>query len=147
MIRQNFSANRIDSSELLREQNFGRATRKLCSFEADPALTFQEYAARGVYPICYGDDDRFPGESIKDLAERARIAPTKFVLPHVWQAAKEGKTGIHVAIVSRGLCISELISELLERRAKQGRRTDHSHLSNTSWTRVVIDIGVGSRET
>jgi len=92
-----------------------------------------------VCPICYGDNDRFPeGESIKDLTERAKIALTKFVLPHVWQAAKEGQTGIHVAIVSH---------ESLERRAKQGRRTDYSHLSNTGWTRVVIDIEVGSRET
>ncbi len=104
--------------------------------------------AKGVYPVLYGDDEKFPeGESTKDLAERARTALAKFVLPHVWQAAKEGKTGIHVAIVSHGLCISELISELLKRSAKQGGETDHRGLWNTAWTRVVVDIEVSSRET
>ncbi|KAH9041835.1 phosphoglycerate mutase [Lactarius hengduanensis] len=129
----------FNSSELLREQNFGLATGKYSLFPANPALTFQENAAMGAYPDCYSDDDRFPeGESLKDVAKRGKIALTKFVLPHVWQAAKEGKTGIHVAIVSHGLCISELISELLEMGANRSRRDIHN-LSNTGWTRVVIN--------
>ncbi|KAI9466601.1 hypothetical protein BJY52DRAFT_1106909, partial [Lactarius psammicola] len=103
---------------LLIRQSFGIATGKLCSFEADPALTFQDYAASGVYPICYGDGGLL--ESIKDLAERARIALTKFVLPHVWQAVKEGRTGIHVTTVSHGLCITESISKLLKRSKEKG---------------------------
>ena len=101
--------------------------------------------AKGVYPVLYGEDEKFPeGESAKDLEERARTALAKLVLPHVWQAAKDGKTGIHVAIVSHGLCISALISELLKRSAKQGEETDHRGLWNTAWTRVVVDIEVGS---
>jgi broad specificity phosphatase PhoE len=104
--------------------------------------------AKGVYPALEGDDEKFPeGESIKDLAERARTALEKFVLPHVWQAAKEGKTGIHVAVVSHGLCIGELISELLKKSAKQGGETHYRGLYNTAWTRVVVDIEVGSQET
>ncbi|KAI9443114.1 histidine phosphatase superfamily [Lactarius indigo] len=119
----------FDSSELLREQNFGVAEGKPCTW------------TKGVYPVLYGDDEKFPeGESTNDLAERARTALAKFVLPHVWQAAKEGKTGIHVAIVSHGLCISELVSELLKRSAKQGKDTDFRGLWNTAWTRVVVDI-------
>ncbi|KAN0139780.1 Histidine phosphatase superfamily [Lactarius tabidus] len=116
----------FDSSELLRERNNGRAAGS---------------------PI---DDDRFPGgESIKDLAVRARNALEKLVLPHVWQAAKEGKTGIHVAVVSHGLCISELISELLNWDGKKGRSTgsEYSDIPNAGWNRVVIDIEVGSLET
>ncbi len=140
------------SSLLLREQNFGRAEgiHSSLGIVGYPGLTWEENAARGVYLAMYDDDDRFPeGESIKDLAERARSALANFVLPHVWQAAKEGKTGIHIAIVSHGLCINELISDLLKRSAKklEGRKIEYSHLWNTSWTRVVIDIEVGSRET
>ncbi len=57
----------FDSSEFLREQNFGLATGKPCPFEAYPALTMRQ----GVYLICYGDNDRFPeGENINGLAER-----------------------------------------------------------------------------
>ena len=109
-----------------------------------PSQTFEEHAARGVYPAWYDDDDRFPGgESIKDLGERAKSALEKLVLPHVWQAAKEGKTGTHLAVVSHGLCVGELISELLKMNAEQGRKFE-SHLKNTAWTRVVIDIEVGS---
>lgn len=131
----------FDSSELLREQNFGVAEGKPWSFQDDPALTLEEHMAKGVYPVLHGDDEKFPeGESIKDLAKRARTALVKLVLPHVWQAAKEGKTGVHIAIVSHGLCISELISELLKRSAKQGTKTNYRGLMNTAWTRVAIDI-------
>jgi broad specificity phosphatase PhoE len=98
----------------------------------------------GVYPAWYGDDDRFPGgESIKDLGERAKSALEKLVLPYVWQAAKEGTTGNRIAVVSHGLCIGEMISELLKRSAEQGRKFE-SHLKNSAWTRVVIDIEVVS---
>ena len=138
----------FDSSELLREQNFGVAEGKPWTFQADEALTLEEHMAKGVYPVLYDDDEKFPeGESAKDLDERARTALEKFALPHVSQAAKEGKTGIHIAIVSHGLCISALISELLKMSAKQSGATNYRGLWNTAWTRVVVDIEVGSRET
>jgi broad specificity phosphatase PhoE len=140
----------FDSSELLRERNNGRAAGSPMSLDPIPGLTWEQHAARGIYLANYSDDDRFPGgESIKDLAVRARNALEKLVLPHVWQAAKEGKTGIHVAVVSHGLCISELISELLNWDGKKGRSTgsEYSDIPNAGWTRVVINIEVGSLET
>ncbi|KAI9465601.1 phosphoglycerate mutase-like protein [Lactarius psammicola] len=132
----------FDSSELFREQNFGLAAGNPVSFsKISHSLTWEEHAARGVYLACYSDDDRFPeGESIKDLAERARKGLEEFVLPHVWQAAKEGKTGIKVAVVSHGLCITELISELLKKSAKPVTKPKNTNLSNTGWIQVVVDI-------
>ncbi len=136
----------FDSSELLREQNFGVAEGKPWTFEDDSTLTLEEHIAKGIYPVLYGDDEKFPqGESMNDLAERARTSLERFVLPHVRQAAKEGKNGMHVAVVSHGLCISELISELLKMGVKQSRETNYRGLWNTAWTRVVIDIEVSSR--
>ena len=88
----------------------------------------------GGYLSQYSDDDRFPGgESIKDLAERAKSTLEKLVLPRVWEAAKEGKAGIHVAVISHGLCIGELISELLKMNVKLGQKYE-GHLENTDWT-------------
>jgi broad specificity phosphatase PhoE len=119
------------------------------SFNRMSGRTWEQHAAIGIYLAEYSDDDRFPdGESIKDLAVRARTALEKLVLPHVWQAAREGKTGIHVAVVSHGLCISELISELLNWDGKKGRNpgSEYSDIPNTGWHRVVIDIEVGSLE-
>lgn len=122
----------LDSSELLRELNFGLAEGKPRYYEADSALAFKEYASTGVYSVLYKVDNRFPGgESIEDLAERAKIALEKIALFYVWQVATEGKTGIYVAIVSHGW------QEHLD--------SECSHLSNIAWTRVVIDIEVGSR--
>ncbi|KAF8272223.1 hypothetical protein EI94DRAFT_1718766 [Lactarius quietus] len=97
----------FDSSELLRELDYG--------------------LAEGTRSVL---------NSIMDLAVRARVALEKLVLPHVWQAAKEGKTGIHVAIVSHGLCI-------------EGRRSGsvYGQTPNAGWSRVVIDIeGLGAQE-
>jgi len=133
----------FDSSELLRELNVGRAAGHRMVSEPISGLTWEQHAERGIYLAWYGDDDRFPeGESIKDLAVRARTALDKLVFPHVWQAAKEGKTGVHVAIVGHGLCISELISELLNWDGKKLRRpgSQYSDLPNVGWTRVVVDI-------
>lgn len=92
--------------------------------------------------MLYRNDEKFPGgESINELAQRANVAITALVLPHVWQAAKEGKTGVHIAVVSHGLCISQMISELLKMSTKQDEG-DYRGLQNTAWSRVVIDIEV-----
>ncbi|KAH9179165.1 phosphoglycerate mutase-like protein [Lactarius sanguifluus] len=131
----------FDSSDLFREQNIGLAVGKPMSFDViSPTMSWEEHAARGVYLACYSDDDRFPGgESIKDMAERARTGLEKFVFPHVWQAAK-GETGIHVAVVSHGLCITELVSELFKKSTKQVGKPEEIGLTNTGWIRVVVDI-------
>jgi len=97
----------------------------------------------GIYPTLCGANERFPGgESGNDLAERAKRALTQFVLPHVWQAAKQGRTGIHVAIVAHGLFLSDMISELLRMSvdANPGKLGAYDGLWNTAWTRVAIDI-------
>ena len=143
----------FESSELLREQNFGEAEGKpkTRASEVDTTLTLEELMKKGVYPVLRGYEEKFPkGESAKDLNERAKTAHAKFVLPHVIQAAKEGKTDIHIAIVSHGLCISAMIYELLKMNTEQDGATrswtDYLGLLNTAWTRVVVDIEVGSRE-
>ena len=132
----------FDSSELLREQNFGVAEGKPWSYRFSRDINLEEEMAKGVYPMLYRNDEKFPeGESIAELAQRANRANTALVLPHVWQAAKEGKTGIHIAVVSHGLCISQMISEMLKMSAKQVEG-DYRGLLNTAWTRLVIDIEV-----
>ena len=111
-------------------------------------MTLEAHLAKGVYPVLRGKDEKFPeGESINDLNERTRTALAKFVLPHVWQVAKDGRTGVHVAIVGHGLSINALVSELLKKSAEQGEEINYRGLKNTAWTRVVVDIKVGSWET
>jgi broad specificity phosphatase PhoE len=134
----------FDSSALLREQHFGVAEGKPWSYSPSRSFNLEEEMAKGVYPVLHdGNDDKFPeGESINELARRAKEAITALVLPHVWRTAKEGKTGIHVAVVSHGLCISQIISELLKMSANHHEEEDYSGLLNTAWTRVVIDIEV-----
>lgn len=52
------------------------------SFEPIDGLTWKQHAARGIYLAQYSDDNRFPdGESIEDVAVRARAALEKLVLP------------------------------------------------------------------
>ncbi|KAI0252446.1 phosphoglycerate mutase, partial [Lactifluus subvellereus] len=133
----------FDSSELLRELNCGIAEGKPFSRRLDPDSTLEEQMEMGIYPILYGADEKFPGgESGNDLAERAKKAITQLVLPHVWQAAKQGRTEIHVAIVAHGLCISNMITELLGMSVNinEGELGAYDGLLNTAWTRVVIDI-------
>jgi broad specificity phosphatase PhoE len=134
----------FDSSELLREQHFGVAEGKPWTYSSNRNVNLEAEMAKGVYPMLHGNDDKFPGgESISELGQRAHRAITTLVLPHVWQAVKEGKTGIHIAVVSHGLCIAQMISELLKMSAKQGLgMVDYRGLLNTAWTRLVIDIEV-----
>ncbi|KAF8272225.1 hypothetical protein EI94DRAFT_1796359 [Lactarius quietus] len=109
----------FDSSELLRELNFGRAKGNSISFNSIPGLTWEQNAAEGIYLAMYDDDDRFPKE------KASRILLLAFF-----------------SSVSHGLCISELISELLNRDGKKGRRTgsEYSNIPNAACTRVSIDI-------
>lgn len=133
----------FDSSQLLREQHFGIAEGKPWSYVSNRIFNLEEEMAKGVYPVPHGNDEKFPdGESINDLAQRAKEAITTLVLPHVWQTAKEGKTGVHVAVVGHGLCISQMISQLLKMNPKQDEERDYRGLLNTAWTRVVIESEV-----
>jgi broad specificity phosphatase PhoE len=95
------------------------------------------------YPDLRGPDEKFPGgESFNGLVERAKKAITQLVLPYVWKAAEEGSTDTHVAVVSHGRCIGAMISELLKMGGRRARAQDYSRLSNTAWTRVIINIKV-----
>jgi broad specificity phosphatase PhoE len=133
----------FDTSELIREQNFGVAEGKPWSYDPNPDINLEEEIAKGVYPVPHGNDEKFPeGESMNELSQRAKKAIATLVLPHVWQTANEGKTGIHIAVVSHGLCISQMISELLKMSAKHDEERDYRGLLNTAWTRVVIDVEV-----
>jgi len=96
------------TSEDLREQHFGEAEGHPWSMSADPDKSLAQHMAEGKYPVLTHRNEKFPaGESLDDLEKRAEKAIQELVMPHVWKAAKEGRKGVHVAVVSHGLCISE----------------------------------------
>ncbi|THH20081.1 hypothetical protein EW146_g1183 [Bondarzewia mesenterica] len=136
----------LTPSLLLREQYFGVAEGKPWSIHQEEGLSLEDHYARGIYPVLHKDHEKFPGaESLHDLAERAKQAIRELVLPLVWRAANEGKKGVHIAVVSHGLCISRLIAELLKNDADGPDNGDYRGLLNTAWTRVAVNV-VGSIE-
>lgn len=132
-------------TELVREQNFGDAEGKPWTYQTYPDLTLEEQFAKGVYSVLHGRDEKFPnGECLNDVAERSRQAIGALILPHVWKAAKEGKSGEHVAIVSHGLCISELVAEVVKMdTSEKASGLGYRGLLNTAWARVTIEVKVG----
>ena len=70
------------------------------------------------------------------------------MIPITRDAVKEKKEDVHVALVSHGLCISELVAALVsldyERRSKGQEVPDrqYAELANTAWTRATIDLAV-----
>ncbi len=134
----------LETSLLIREQHFGIAEGNSWLLAPKPNLSREEHYTQGVYPVIYTRQDRFPqGESLDDLSLRAEQAISELVLPHVWSAARQGFKGVHVAVVSHGLCIGEMVPALL--------RKDHSGippqdqyrgLKNTAWIRVTVDVKV-----
>lgn len=70
------------------------------------------------------------------------------MVPIIRDVLKEKKGDIHIALVSHGLCISELVAALaaldFERRSKgqevSGGR--YAGLLNTAWTRATVDLAV-----
>ncbi|KAI0755047.1 phosphoglycerate mutase-like protein [Daedaleopsis nitida] len=132
----------FEESPLLREQHFGAAEGNPWSWDQTAEMTLEEHFAKGLWPVLHERSQRFPdGESSDDLYARASKAIDELVMPHVWHAAKEGKTGVHIALASHGLCISELIPALL---AKTGSEVHPGHkyrgLHNTAWTRATIEV-------
>lgn len=110
--------------------------------ECEPGISFEEYCARGIYPVLPSRSHKFvDGESLDDLAHRAQQAIDELVMPYIWQAARAGETGIHVAIVSHGLCISELVPALLCKDVS-GVHPGYKYkgLLNTAWTRVTVNV-------
>ena len=125
----------------------------------DPNISLTQHYAEGKFPVLSGRAEKFPGgESIDDLAERASQAIEELVMPKVWKAVREGKKGVNVAVVSHGLCISEvrmiifhhkiagmmvciqLIPALLKKGSNLLSGMDYRGLMNTAWTRLTIDV-------
>ncbi|CDO71426.1 hypothetical protein BN946_scf184909.g20 [Trametes cinnabarina] len=129
-------------SPLLREQHFGAAEGHPWQWDQDPNLTLEEHFARDLWPVLHERHQKFPqGESLDDLFERAKKAIEELIMPHVWQAAREGKKGVHIAVASHGLCISELIPALLIKDESGIHPGDkYRGLQNTAWTRVTVDV-------
>jgi len=128
----------------LRERHFGDGEGKPFGLRRDPKLSLEEHFAQGKYPSFRSRKDRFPnGESLEDVAARARLVIDDIVVPHV-NSVREPAEDRHVAIVSHGIMIRELIAailrhyeagqELLDARLFEGMR-------NTAWTRLVIEEG------
>ena len=82
------------------------------------------------------------------MRDRAGQAIKELVIPITRDAVKEKKEDVHVALVSHGLCISELVAALVsldyERRSKGQEVPDRQYagLANTAWTRATIDLAV-----
>lgn len=107
-------------------------------------MSLEEQFEQGIYPVLHERWQRFPdGESLDDVVKRAEQAIEELVMPHVWDAARQGKKNVHVAIVSHGICISELIPVLVlkdESHQHPGHRW--RGLLNTAWTRITVDVKV-----
>ncbi|KAI0346027.1 phosphoglycerate mutase-like protein [Trametopsis cervina] len=130
------------SSSLLREQHFGIAEGHPWSWTMTPGLSLEDHFAQGLYPVMDGRTDAFPeGESLNDVAARAEQVIQDFVLSNLRQAAQEGRKGVHIALVSHGICISELIPALMtkdESRKHPGHK--YRGLLNTAWTRITVNV-------
>lgn len=135
----------LTTSLLLREQTFGVAEGNPWITEMQPGLSLEDHFARKLYPVLHSWVHKFPeGESLDDLAARANKAVDDLLLPHVWSAARAGDQELHVAVVSHGLCISELVPALLV-RDQSGIHPGHRYrgLLNTAWTRVTVKVKAG----
>lgn len=109
-------------------------------------VSIEEHFARGIYPVLHERSQKFPeAESLDDLARRADQAVEEILMPYILQAARSGERGIHVAIVSHGLCISELIPALMKRDAS-GIHPSRGYrgLFNTAWSRVTVNVKVST---
>jgi broad specificity phosphatase PhoE len=132
----------LTRTTLIREQHFGIAEGRPFSLKMIPGKSLEEHFAMDVFPVLPGPTARFPeGESAVDLGERAVIAINELVMPHVWKAAREGEREVHLAVVSHGLCISQLVPALLKYGSYSGLE-DYSGLKNTAWTRVEVTLKV-----
>lgn len=106
-----------------------------------PGLTLEQHYEQGVYPVLHGRSEKFPeGESLDDLTTRADKAAEEIMMPHIQAAIKSGERGVHVAIVSHGLCISQLIPALLRRGARGDPGRHYKGLLNTAWSRVTVEL-------
>ena len=86
----------------------------------------------------------FAKSRIRATDSEGRFENWEDTMPNVWEMARSGKD-LHVAVVSHGLCISELISATLRKdkdAATGGPEKRWTGLLNTAWTRVTVEIPV-----
>ncbi|KAF5385650.1 hypothetical protein D9757_005487 [Collybiopsis confluens] len=129
-------------SILLKEQNFGIAEGKPWMARKDPNLSLEDHFTRGSFPSPTRRSDRFPGgESKEDLAARAEQAIDDLLLPYVLDVEGEYQRPLHIAIVSHGLFIREIVDALYRReRGRERVLENYRGLANTGWTRVVVGL-------
>jgi len=111
--------------------------------EIDKSKSLEEQFKNKIYPVLLGRDQKFPeGESPNDLQARAEQAIEELIMPHVWESAREGHESAHIAVVSHGLCISELVAALMHKGVteRSGEGNKWKGLLNTAWTRAVIEV-------
>ncbi|KAF8073718.1 phosphoglycerate mutase-like protein [Lyophyllum atratum] len=132
----------LHTSPLLREQNFGRGEGQRYDVRRESALSLVEHIAKGKYPSTYNRSERFPdGESLNDVAGRADQVVQDLILPYVQKAAQEGTDSMHVAFVSHGIFIKELVASLL-RQSVGKAQAFHGGLSNTGWVLMTVKVKV-----
>ncbi|KAF8843286.1 phosphoglycerate mutase [Paxillus ammoniavirescens] len=129
----------------LREQHFGDAEGHPWLMRRAPNKSLQEHFKDSQYPVLFGRNERFPnGESLNDLAARADRATCDLVLkPYLSRMALLGTEDVHVAVVSHGLCIGEMVSALVKRNHGGAPDKDYRGLMNTAWTRVTVQVKPG----
>lgn len=99
----------VITSLLIREQHFGIAEGNPWIMALEPNKSLEQHFAERKFPVLGGRSEKFPeGESLDDVSIRADEAIEELVMPHIWKAAREGRKGINIAVVSHGLCISEV---------------------------------------
>ncbi|KAH9947560.1 phosphoglycerate mutase-like protein [Amylocystis lapponica] len=133
----------LNTSLLLREQYWGIAEGKKWTMEPwIQGLSLEDHCARGLFPVIPNRTQKFPeGESLDDLAARAREAVDDIIMPHIRSAVRAGQKDIHMAVVSHGLCISELVCALVMKDVSGRHPGDrYRGLLNTAWTRVAVGV-------
>ncbi|KIJ62648.1 hypothetical protein HYDPIDRAFT_182687 [Hydnomerulius pinastri MD-312] len=130
----------------VREQLFGDGEGRPWLMSRIPNKSLKDHFKDEQYPILFNRDERFPnGESLNDVAARADRAIRNLVLkPHLSKAALSGAEDVHIAVVSHGLCISELIPALLKWNHGGASAKDYRGLMNTAWTRVTVQAKPGA---
>ena len=117
--------------------------------ERQPGLSDEEHWAKGLFPVLKGRKAKFPeGESFDELTDRATLGVKELIIPIIRDVVREKKEDVHVALVSHGLCICEMVAALLgldyERNSKGQKVPDRQYegLHNTAWTRATVDLAV-----